>query len=114
MADEGQDEKQDPEGNDMQTNISSKHLPMTPAIEEYIRRKTERISKHFDRIQAIDVVLEKEAIGFHVEIRTDVERHKDFVANAKNDDLYACVDLATDRAIRQITDHKERLRDHKH
>jgi putative sigma-54 modulation protein len=98
----------------MQTTISGKHLQITPAIEDYIRRKTERIAKHFDRIQAIYVVIEKEANAFHVEIKTDVERHADFVANARHEDLYACADLAVDKAIRQITDHKDRIRDHQH
>lgn len=98
----------------MQTNISGKHFVVTPAIEEYIRKKTDRIAKHFDRIQAIAVVCEREAHEFHVEIRIDVEHHDDFIANAKQEDLYACVDLAVDRATRQITDHKERTRDRKH
>ncbi len=97
----------------MQTTVTGKHLTITPAIEEYIRRKTERIHKHFDRIQAIYVVCEHEALAFHVEIKTDVEHHPDFIANAKEADLYACVDVAVDRAIRQIADHKDRIRDHK-
>jgi putative sigma-54 modulation protein len=98
----------------MQTNISGKHLDITPAIQEYVEKKTERLQRHFNRIQAIEVVCEKEPLGFHVEIRTDVERHDDFIANAKHEDLYACIDLAVDRATRQLTDHKERIRDHKH
>jgi putative sigma-54 modulation protein len=97
----------------MQTNISAKHLTITPAIEEYIHKKTERIRRHFDRVQGIYVVLEKEPKGFHTEVRTDVEHHKDFVANASHDDLYASVDLCVDRAIRQITDWKEQVRNHK-
>jgi putative sigma-54 modulation protein len=97
----------------MQTVISGKHFVVTPAIEEYIRKKAERIRKHFDRVQAIYVVCEKEPKGYHVEVRTDVEHHEDFVANAREEDLYACVDVAVDRATRQITDHKDRVRDHK-
>ncbi len=98
----------------MQTTITAKHITVTPAIEEYINRKTDRIRKHFDRVQGIYVVLEKEPIGYHVEVKTDVEHHEDFVANAKHDDLYACVDLCVDRSIRQITDYKDRVRNHKH
>lgn len=98
----------------MQTTISGKHLEITPPIQEYVQKKTERLQRHFNRIQAIAVVCEKEPLGFHVEIRTDVERHDDFIANAKHEDLYACIDLAVDRATRQLTDHKERIRDHKH
>lgn len=98
----------------MQTNISSKHLQLTPAIEDYIHKKTDRIRKHYDKVQGIYVVLEKEPNGYHVEVKTDVERHTDIVANANHDDLYACVDQCVDRAIRQLTDHKDKLRNHKH
>lgn len=97
----------------MQTNITAKQLQITPAIEEYIHKKTERIRKHFDRVQGIYVVVEKQPAGYRVEVKTDVEKHDDFVANATEGDLYACVDLCVDRAIRQITDWKDRIRDHK-
>jgi putative sigma-54 modulation protein len=98
----------------MQTTIAAKQLQLTPAIEEYVHKKTERIRKHYDKVQGIYVLLEKEANGYHVEVKTDVERHDDFVANAQHDDLYACVDQCVDRAIRQLTDHKDRTRNHKH
>ncbi len=97
----------------MQTNISAKHLQLTPAIEDYIHKKSDRIRKHFDRVQGIYVVLQKEPQGYRVEVKTDVEKHDDFVANANDEDLYACIDLCIDRAIRQITDWKDRIRDHK-
>lgn len=98
----------------MQVNITGRHLTITPPIEEYIRKKTERILRHFDRVQEIRVVAEKLANEYHVEILTDVEHHKDFVANGTHEDLYACVDITVDRAVRQLTDWKEKLRQHKH
>lgn len=98
----------------MQVNITGRHLTITAPIEEYIRKKTERILRHFDRVQEIRVVAEKLANEYHVEILTDVEHHKDFVANGTHEDLYACVDITVDRAVRQLTDWKEKLRQHKH
>ena len=79
----------------MQTNISAKHLQLTPAIEDYIHKKSDRIRKHFDRVQGIYVVLQKEPQGYRVEVKTDVEKHDDFVANANDEDLYACTFPAT-------------------
>jgi ribosome-associated translation inhibitor RaiA len=49
-----------------------------------------------------------------VEVKTDVAGHEDFIANQRHDDLYACIDLVMDRADRQITDWKNRIRDHRH
>ena len=99
----------------MLVNISAKHLELTPAIEQYIRSKVTRLERHFDKVLQITFVIEKEPHhGFHVELITDVEHHEDFIANSKHDDLYACVDLVLDRGVRQLTDHKDRIRSHKH
>lgn len=96
----------------MQINLSAKHMTLTAPIEEYARRKAERLPRYFDRIQSVDVVISKDRVGFSVEIRTDVEHHDDFIATSSNEDLYACIDLTLDRAIRQLTDHKSRIRNH--
>jgi len=98
----------------MQIKISSKHLDLTSAIEEYAKKKVEKFPKFFDRIQQIDVVIDKAKNGYTVEIRTDVEHHDDFVSTSTDADLYACIDLGVDRAIRQLKDHKSKLRDNHH
>jgi len=98
----------------MQINISAKHMSLTPAIEEYARKKVEKLPRYYDRIQQVEVVVEKDKTGYRVEVRTDVEHHDDFIATSTHDDLYACVDLAVDRSIRQLTDHKNKLRDSRH
>jgi len=98
----------------MQTTISSKHVAVTPAIEQYAAKKTDKLRRFFDRIQQIDVVIDKSRTGYTVEIITDVEHHTPLVATAGHSDLYACIDLGVDRASRQLKDHKSRIRDRKH
>ena len=60
----------------------------------------------------LDLVRPIPMAGF--EIITDVEHHEPFIANSNHDDLYACIDLGIDRSVRQLSDHKSRLRDSKH
>jgi putative sigma-54 modulation protein len=98
----------------MQIKISSKHMEITPAIESYATKKVEKLSRFFDRIQQIDVVIDKAKNGYTTEIITDVEHHEPFIATSDDQDLYACIDLGMDRAIRQLKDHKSKLRDNKH
>jgi ribosomal subunit interface protein len=43
-----------------------------------------------------------------------VEHHDDFIVNYRDEDLYAAIDLAIDREARQLVEHKNRLKDHKH
>ena len=44
------------------------------------------------------------------ELVVDVEKHDNFVAHARDEDLYAAIDLVIDKAARQLTDFKERLK----
>lgn len=98
----------------MQIKLSSKHMQLTPAIEQYATKKIEKFPKFFDRILLVEVVVDKSKNGYRVEIRADVEHHDDFVATSEDTDLYACIDMGVDRAIRQLKDHKSRIRDNKH
>ena len=98
----------------MQVNITGRHMELTPAIEDYARRKADKLPRYFDRIQQIDILIDKVKKGYEVEILTGVEHHEPFVASSSNLDLYACIDLSVDKAVRQLSDHKSRLRDNKH
>jgi putative sigma-54 modulation protein len=98
----------------MQITISSKHLELTGAIEEYARKKLEKFVRYFDRVQQVDAVIDRARNGYTVEIITDVEHHDPIIAHSTHEDLYACIDLGIDRSVRQLKDHKSRLRDSKH
>jgi putative sigma-54 modulation protein len=98
----------------MQINVKGKHLEITEAIDAYVRKKAERLVRYFDKVQSINCVIEKEPNGYHVEFIVDVEHHDDFIVNHRDADLYAAIDLAVDREARQLSDHKQRTRDHKH
>jgi putative sigma-54 modulation protein len=98
----------------MEIKISSKHMTLTPAIDDYATRKLERLERYFDRILQVEAVIDREKNGFTMEIITDVERREPLVATSTHEDLYACIDLGIDRSIRQLKDHKSKLRDNKH
>jgi putative sigma-54 modulation protein len=98
----------------MQIKISSKHMELTPAIEEYVTKKLEKFPRYFDRIQQMEAVIDREKKGYTVELIVDVEKHESFIASSSHDDLYACIDQGVDRSIRQLKDHKSKLRDNKH
>jgi len=98
----------------MEIKISSKHMELTKAIEEYASGKIQKFPRYFDRVQQVVVVIDKAKNGYTVEIITDVERHDSFIASSTHEDLYACIDLGIDRSVRQLKDHKSKLRDNKH
>lgn len=98
----------------MQINVYSKQLEMTPAIEEYAKTKAEKLTRFYNRIEQIDVKIEKTTHGYTAEILTDVEHHDNIVATSEDSDLYAAIDVCIDRSVRQLTDLKTKIRNHKH
>ena len=94
----------------MHITISAKHMELTQPIRDYIERKMSRLPHFFNRLQEIRVIIERVPHGYHVEVVSDVEHHKDFVANSEHRDLYACVDVDSDRAVRQLHEWKDRIR----
>lgn len=100
----------------MRIDVVGKHMDITEAIRSFATQKASKVTKHFDDgVQMITVRLEQMAHnkGFHAEIVVDVVHHDDFVAHAKGDDLYTCIDEAAEKAARQLTAFKEKLKQNK-
>lgn len=87
---------------------------MTHSIEEYAQTKAEKLIRFYDRIEQIDVKIEKTTHGFTVELITNVEHHDNIVSTSENDDMHAAIDISVDKSVRQLTDLKNKLRDNKH
>lgn len=97
----------------MRIDVTGKHIEVTPAIQSYCEKKAERLTKIFDGTQQIRMVLESpqgKKNEFHVEVAVDVVKHEDFIAHAIDADMYAAIDIAVDKAVRQLRDHKDKLR----
>lgn len=98
----------------MRIDVIAKHdLTVTDAIRNYAETKLDKLTKYWDGVQQMTVVMEQEKHGkFKVEVRVDVVKHQDFISHADGDDLYACIDVAVDKVLRQLKDFKEKLRVH--
>jgi putative sigma-54 modulation protein len=97
----------------MQINVSGRHVELTQPIEEYCNTRSSHLEKFRGHVQSITFVLDKVHDDFVVEIMADVEHHSTFVAKASDHDLYAGIDAAIDKVVRQLHDWKEKISDHK-
>jgi len=102
----------------MSLKISGHHLDVTPSIHQYVSEKFERVSRHFDQVGDIKVLLsiekqkEKDRRQ-HAECSIHVKGH-DFFAETAHEDLYAAVDLLVDKIDQQVSKHKTKVQDHHH
>jgi len=95
----------------MQIDITGHHLKITTALKDYVEKKFERLTRHFDHVLNIHVVLTVEKLIHRAEASLQVSGNKIF-ADASNEDMYAAVDSLVDKLDRQIVKHKEKLKDH--
>ncbi|MEZ6241407.1 MAG: ribosome-associated translation inhibitor RaiA [Phycisphaerales bacterium] len=96
----------------MRIDVIGRHVQITDPIREHAESKGSKLVKYFDRILAITyTIFDPDPKGeFKVEVVVDVEHHDDFVSQASGDDVYGAIDLATQKASRQLTDYKEKLK----
>lgn len=95
----------------MQLNITGRHIEVTTAINNYINEKFTRISRHFDQVLNIEVILEVQKLEHKAEASLHVSGNHIF-AEASSNDMYAAIDALTDKLDRQLLKHKEKLKDH--
>jgi putative sigma-54 modulation protein len=102
----------------MNLTISGHHLEVTPSLRNYVTTKLDRISRHFDQLVDIKVLLTVENQK-EKELRQRAEcsirvKGNDLFAESANEDLYAAVDDLVDKLDRQVGRHKDRLQNHSH
>jgi putative sigma-54 modulation protein len=102
----------------MNLTISGHHLEVTPALREYVLTKLDRVTRHFDQVVDVNVLLtvekqkekerrQKAEVTLHV-------KGRDIYIEHSNEDLYAAIDALMDKLDRQVMRHKDRLQNHHH
>ena len=95
----------------MQINITGHHVEVTPALRSYVAEKMQRISRHFDHVISINVILNVEKHKNDAEATLHTAG-KSLFANASDIDMYAAVDALVDKLDKQVRRYKDRLRNH--
>ncbi|MDM7456636.1 MAG: ribosome-associated translation inhibitor RaiA [Tepidimonas sp.] len=102
----------------MNLTISGHHLDVTPALRDYVSTKLERISRHFDQVVDIRVLLSVDkAKDKDQRQRAECNIHvkgKEIYAESTHADLYAAVDELADKLDRQVLRYKDKAQEHHH
>jgi putative sigma-54 modulation protein len=95
----------------MNLKISGHHIEVTPAIRDYVDGKLERVTRHFDNVIDVVVILSVEKLKQKAEVTVHLSG-KDVYVEAIDEDLYAAVDILVDKLERQVQKYKQKLQDH--
>jgi putative sigma-54 modulation protein len=97
----------------MNLNLTGHHLDITPALRDYVVAKLDRVTRHFDHVIDVNVVLSVDKLRHKVEVNLHT-RGKDIHVEAIEPDMYAAIDALIDKLDRQVLKHKEKREVHRH
>jgi putative sigma-54 modulation protein len=95
----------------MNLNITGHHVEVTPAIRDYVTDKLGRVTRHFDHVIDVNVILSVEKLVQKAEVTVHVSG-KDIHVEATDADMYAAIDSLVDKLDRQVLKHKEKHGNH--
>ena len=97
----------------MNLTVSGHHVAVTPTMREYVQSKISRVTRHFDHVIDVNVILSVEKNRQKAEVTLHVSG-RDLFAESDDNDLYAAIDLLVDKLDRQVLKHKDKVQAHPH
>ncbi len=96
----------------MNLHLSGHHVDITPAMREYVTQKLERVTRHFDHVIDIEMILSVEKLDQKIEANVHL-RGKHIFAECHDTDMYAAIDGLVDKLDRQVIKYKEKHAGHR-
>ena len=94
----------------MKFNIHGKKLEVTDSIKDYIENKIGRLDKYFDNPENIAATVVIKLTGKNQVVEVTINTHSFVIRGEEsNSDLYASIDLVSDKIERQIRKNKTRM-----
>lgn len=91
-------------------NIRGDKILVTDAIKEYITEKLDKLNKYFDKPEDITANILVKVKGFEQTIEVTIPTPNFTIRNEESaEDLYAAIDLVSDKIERQIRKNKTRI-----
>jgi putative sigma-54 modulation protein len=95
----------------MQMTLTGHHVDITPPLKSYVEKKLDRVVRHCDQVIDVHCVLTVEKLSHKAEATLHV-RGGNIHADAAESDMYAAIDVLTDKLDRLVKKHKEKRGDH--
>ena len=97
----------------MQITVTGRHVEITDAMRDHAHQRIQGALMDFPRIESVHVILAVEKYRHFAEIVIQAPNHIRVDAREESNDMYASIDLAVDKAVKQMRRHWEKMRDHK-
>jgi putative sigma-54 modulation protein len=96
----------------VQISIAARHGHLSDATQAKVSARVEKLARYFERLTAIEVVVDLEnELEPEVEVKVSAEHKHDFVAKDKADSLLGALDGAVHKAEQQLRKYKEKVQE---
>jgi putative sigma-54 modulation protein len=96
----------------VQISISTRHGQLTDDTKQKVRSKVEKLDRFFERLTAIEVVVDLEVPQKpRVDLNVSAEHKHDFVAHEQGENLLSAVESAVQKLEQQLRKYKERVQE---
>lgn len=92
-------------------SITGRNLLVTSAMKDYALEKLSKIERFSDRIIEVAVTMDIQKLEHRVDIVMKVD-HIVIKSSAVSEDIYASIDMATDKLQRQLIKYRQRIHEH--
>ncbi len=92
----------------MRIEITGRHVEVTDAIKEYARKRVEHHLADFPFVQSVHVILDVSKFRRIAEIVVTGRSHLQTEVKDESEDLYASIDRAVDKIVRQLNRFREK------
>lgn len=95
----------------VRVDVTDRHEQHPDSVKQYAIEKVERLTRFFDRVQHIEIVLDKERDQHCTEVIVSAP-NMHLVGHATHDSVTAAIDSVVSKLERQVVRAKERMKDH--
>ncbi len=94
----------------MRTQITARHMELTPILREYVEGKTANLDRYFHNIIDVKVIFESiKVVRFTSEIVVSLPRNNVFVIKSEGKNAIEAFDTALVKMERKLSNFKERF-----
>jgi putative sigma-54 modulation protein len=96
----------------VQINITTRHGHVSDETRDKIREKLEKLTRLYDRISAIEVIVDLEHRDApNVDLKVSAVHKHDFVAVSRSLELMASIDDVVEKMEQQLRKYKQKVQD---
>jgi len=97
----------------MKVSITGRHMELTDAIREHAESRLAKTSDEFPRLMSAHLILDVEKYRQMAELVIHAPNHVVVDAKEESSDMYASIDSAVDKAMKQLRKMRDKMVDHK-